>query len=235
MKDGVPQPGRVSPPGAAGESDGARLRLLDAAESLFGERGFARTSVRDITTAANCNVAAVNYYFGGKRQLYRRVFDRWLGVLREHRLRAIRDAMSPRHGAVELEDLLGAFGRAFVEPVLAGGRGHVVIQLFLREMLDQQLPRDRFRLEVVEPLRTALGDAFRRICPHLDDRSIALCLHSTLAQLIHVMQAPLLLGDADAGTETLLDLPRVLAHVVHFSAAGIRACDARCAGGRCDD
>jgi len=41
-------------------------RLLDAAEELFCEHGFDGTSVRDLAAAAGCNVASVNYYFGGK-------------------------------------------------------------------------------------------------------------------------------------------------------------------------
>ena len=40
-------------------------RILQAAENLFSTKGFEATSVRDITTEANCNVASVNYHFGG--------------------------------------------------------------------------------------------------------------------------------------------------------------------------
>lgn len=39
-------------------------RLLDHAERLFAEKGFAVVNVREITTAANCNLAAINYHFG---------------------------------------------------------------------------------------------------------------------------------------------------------------------------
>ena len=44
-----------------------RERLLETAERLFSQRGYAVTSVRDITAEASCNVAAVTYHFGGKR------------------------------------------------------------------------------------------------------------------------------------------------------------------------
>jgi AcrR family transcriptional regulator len=55
-----------------------REQLLDAAERLFARRGFDATSVREITGAAACNLAAVNYHFGGKRALYREAFRRRL-------------------------------------------------------------------------------------------------------------------------------------------------------------
>ncbi|MHC4352523.1 MAG: TetR family transcriptional regulator, partial [Planctomycetota bacterium] len=44
---------------------GVRGRLLDSAEQLFAERGFDGTSIRDLAAAAGCNIASVNYYFGG--------------------------------------------------------------------------------------------------------------------------------------------------------------------------
>lgn len=37
-------------------------RILDAAEQLFAERGFAETSLRLITSKAGVNLAAVNYH-----------------------------------------------------------------------------------------------------------------------------------------------------------------------------
>src|SRR5258706_5675831 len=46
-------------------------RLLTAASEQFARHGFASARVRQIVEAANVNVAAVNYYFGGKEGLYR--------------------------------------------------------------------------------------------------------------------------------------------------------------------
>ena len=53
-------------------------RILDAAEALFSEKGFAETSLRNITTKANVNLAAVNYHFGSKKSLIQAVFARYL-------------------------------------------------------------------------------------------------------------------------------------------------------------
>lgn len=46
-------------------------RLIDAASEQFARHGFASARVRQIVDAANVNLAAVNYYFGGKEGLYR--------------------------------------------------------------------------------------------------------------------------------------------------------------------
>ena len=62
--------------------DDTATRILDAAEVLFAEKGFAGTSSRDITSSAGCNLASINYYFGGKDNLYKDVCKRRLNVLR---------------------------------------------------------------------------------------------------------------------------------------------------------
>ena len=51
-------------------------RLVAAATTLFAERGFHGTTVRDIAELADANVAAGNYHYGSKKALY-------LEVLRE--------------------------------------------------------------------------------------------------------------------------------------------------------
>lgn len=58
-------------------------RILDAAEVLFAERGFAETSLRTITSTAGVNLAAVNYHFGSKKALIQAVFERFLNPLVE--------------------------------------------------------------------------------------------------------------------------------------------------------
>lgn len=54
------------------------IRILDAAEVLFAEHGFSETSLRQITSRANVNLAAVNYHFGSKQALIQAVFSRYL-------------------------------------------------------------------------------------------------------------------------------------------------------------
>ncbi|BAP13932.1 MAG: TetR family transcriptional regulator [Alcanivorax borkumensis] len=53
-------------------------RILDAAEVLFAQKGFAETSLRAITSKAGVNLAAVNYHFGSKEALIQAVFERFL-------------------------------------------------------------------------------------------------------------------------------------------------------------
>ena len=62
-------------------------RILDAAESLFMEHGFEATSLRSITAAAGVNLAAVNYHFGSKEELFQAVLTRRLDPMNQERAR----------------------------------------------------------------------------------------------------------------------------------------------------
>ena len=47
-----------------------RDRVCHAAADLFAEKGFEGTSIRDLATKADVNVAMINYYFGSKEKLF---------------------------------------------------------------------------------------------------------------------------------------------------------------------
>ncbi len=47
-----------------------RLALLDAAELLFSQRGYADIGIREIAQQAGVNIAAIKYHFGSKHDLY---------------------------------------------------------------------------------------------------------------------------------------------------------------------
>src|SRR5206468_6387569 len=61
-------------------------RILDAAEALFMEHGFEATSLRAITAAASVNLAAVNYHFGSKEELFHAVLTRRLDPMNQERV-----------------------------------------------------------------------------------------------------------------------------------------------------
>jgi len=52
-----------------------RHQILDASLRLFSERGFARTTVRDIARAAGITAAAIYYHFASKRELLEALFE----------------------------------------------------------------------------------------------------------------------------------------------------------------
>lgn len=49
--------------------------ILFAAEKLFSEKGFEKTSTREISRAANVNISMISYYFGSKEKLLEKLFE----------------------------------------------------------------------------------------------------------------------------------------------------------------
>jgi len=207
------------PPITNPDSAHTRERLLDASERLFAERGFRSASVRDITREASCNIAAVNYHFGGKVNLYREVFMRRLRVLRKARLEGIESALSGAGETATLELLLQAFATAFVQPLVEDSSGRLWVLLLAQEMIDPQLPQATFHAEMVEPLEKAMVAALDQVCPDLARRDAQLCVQSLVGQLVHVVHLERCLHSSERRWE----LPELVAHAVRFSVAGIRA------------
>jgi AcrR family transcriptional regulator len=58
------------------ESAERRDQILDVAEKLFADNGFAETSMRAIAQAANVNVATLYYHCGSKEQLFSAIYSR---------------------------------------------------------------------------------------------------------------------------------------------------------------
>ena len=52
-----------------------KRRIIKAATSLFVDKGYDSVSVKDICSLAEVNIASVNYHFGGKPELYRKIVD----------------------------------------------------------------------------------------------------------------------------------------------------------------
>jgi TetR/AcrR family transcriptional regulator len=66
----------------SGAQADARERILAAALSCFAERGFDGTTTRQIAAAAGVNLGLIQYYFGGKLELWRAAVDRAFAELR---------------------------------------------------------------------------------------------------------------------------------------------------------
>jgi len=69
----------------AAREEGHKERLLEAAISCLQEKGYARTTSRDLVAASGTNLASIGYHFGSKERLLNvaviEAFQRWLKPL----------------------------------------------------------------------------------------------------------------------------------------------------------
>ncbi|MBC7501754.1 MAG: CerR family C-terminal domain-containing protein [Herminiimonas sp.] len=112
-------------------SDGieARERLLLIALKLFAEKGFAKTSTREIALAAEVNIASISYYFGDKAGLYRAVFTEPIGKPTD-------DIALFDQPHFTLRQTFEGFFAGFVEPMRQGDLMQLCTRLHFREMLE---------------------------------------------------------------------------------------------------
>jgi len=207
-----------------GSDKPVQYRLLDVAEELFCENGFNDTSVRKIAAKTGCNLAAVNYYFGGKEKLYIEVWRRHLLIMRERIMTSIERVMSESAKETYLDDLLKSFATAFLEPIKDKSKAYRLIKLMDHEMVEPHLPKNMFLEEMIIPTFNAMQNALAKIFPRLDKSKVPFLLFSIIGQLVHLIRVRTLFDQSYPIQLPGFGLDEAVNHIVKFSAAGIRAC-----------
>jgi AcrR family transcriptional regulator len=198
-------------------------RILDAAERLFAEKGFAQTSLRDITAEAGVNLAAVNYHFQSKDHLIGAVFERRIGPLTQKRLAMIEELETEAAGQpVPIEKIL----RAIMEPVLrmiSSPEGANAASLFGRAHTE---PGDVFAklfAEQLAPLVTRFYPAVRRSLPGLPEVELFWRIQFSIGAMSHLVAGRRHIELISGGRCDTTDVDGMLDRLIAFTAAGCRA------------
>lgn len=142
-------------------------RILDAAEELFASDGYVGTSLRGITTAADVNLAAVNYHFGSKEGLLAALFERRLVPLNKVRLENIETVLREAEQKA-VRPSAGEVMKAFLIPTLEFKRNAPGARHFARMIWRAFLGGDR---GMQESFLTRVAPVMQRL---LDGLSLAL-------------------------------------------------------------
>ncbi|NQZ88572.1 MAG: TetR/AcrR family transcriptional regulator [Colwellia sp.] len=198
-------------------------KILDAAENLFAIQGFNGTSLREITSRAEVNLAAVNYHFGSKKELIKSVMSRYMNEL-SPRLEASLVNICEQENLTLLEVF-----SAFIEPLLSLnefkengtsnflqllGRGYSDSQGFLRWFLTTQYPG------VINNFVKAVQKAY----PELTTEEMFWRLHFTMGTIVFTMSSSDALMDiAKSDFDKTMDIAGVIKKVIPYVAAGVAA------------
>lgn len=108
--------------------DDTKQRLLTAAGECFAEKGYEAASIREICQRAAANIAAVNYHFGEKRQLY-------VAAVRHAQCCQAEDVPFPVWPPeLPATERLRAFIQTMFERMLAANRPRWHLEIMLREL-----------------------------------------------------------------------------------------------------
>ncbi len=195
-------------------------RILGAAEQLFAQHGFAGASLRQVTAAANVNLAAVNYHFGSKENLVNEVFRRRLDDLNARRLAAL-DALSAPTG-VSLEDVLGAFIRPALELSLDRSGGGAFVRVLARAYAEHNEALRKFLSDNYGHVLKRFHAAIGQILPSLDKEELYWRLDIVAGALTYAM-ADFGVIKRKTGVSEQAHRERAAKHLVRFAAAGLRA------------
>ena len=191
-------------------------KILDTAERLIGEQGYAATSLRHIIAEAGVNLAAVHYHFGSKEELLDAVVVRKVTPVNEARIARLERAEAEAgSGPPDLEKVLESF---FLPTAEIAGRNPGFVRLMGQMLAEGMMPR------IVERHFQATGlrfvAALRRAVPELPQEELMWRVHFMIGAMAHTMcRAPIfpqMAGDAT-------DMEPRLKRLVTFLSAGFRA------------
>jgi AcrR family transcriptional regulator len=150
----------------------ARRRLLTAAVKLFSRAGLEATSVRELAREAGVNIAAVNYYFGSKENLYLEVFREQCRKMRERNrdfeILVRQDERSLT--AEEAAEAIRRFIRATMEALLVDHESENLFGLMVREMSQPTIAMEMVLSEIVGPRHRTLVSLVEKVSPSLAGR-----------------------------------------------------------------
>lgn len=195
-------------------------QILDAAGQVFSEKGFAKTTVREVCAKAGVNVAAINYHFGDKERLY---------------IEAVKDARHHLEAAVPfppdvhlsdpeaaLQGFIHTLAGRFLNPNVESWR-HV---LLVREFMAPSRACEEMMQESILPFMEHLLSILRKLMPadvpsplirQFAFSIIAQCAYYRLQDRVVAMMTPADELDAHFTPEALAE------HISEFSLSAIRA------------
>lgn len=196
-----------------------RETLLRVALRHFSEKGYRTTRTQEICREAGANMAAVNYHFGGKEDLYKAVWDRALDI-------AIREEEPGLRLSADADrEWLYRYVHACVTTVFNTGRGGTLRKLMASEIADPSPVSEEVLASHVVPHRAELTERLRRLLgPDVTDDQIGCCVFAINAQFSalavnRAVRRSLFRGD----TPTPEEAEQIARELCAFVIGGIRA------------
>lgn len=192
-------------------------RILTAAESLFAQRGFDGASLRQLTTAAGVNLAAVNYHFGSKEKLVEEVFHRRLDALNQHRLSEL--AKVAGRTETTLTDVLSAFIRPALE-LSHDGNGSLFMRVLARAFAEHDDKLRQFLSENYGHVMRQFTAEFARLLPQLSKQELYWRVDLVTGALTHAMSGFGMIQRKGDVSE-VQHREQTAQHLIRFAVAGL--------------
>ena len=159
------------------KDENSKSRILEAATTLFAQKGFDGTSIREICKKANVNLCMISYYWGGKQELYNGIIENLLEKQIEYSKGFLDLNKNPKDMSIdECTNLLTTIADKFVDFFYTNISSDLIV-LLLKE---QQRPDFIVKSPVLDYMRSVVARVLNR---EPDDR---LVIFKTLFMLSQV-------------------------------------------------
>ncbi|MGB5663648.1 TetR/AcrR family transcriptional regulator [Eudoraea sp.] len=183
---------------------------------LFGDNGFEATSMRCIADAAGVNLAATNYHFGSKAQLFEETFNYCVAPLNDERVRRL-DALEADPEVLTIESIV----RAFVDPGIAlEGRAELA-RLVARIFVEPKTLSRPLLEQAFAPTVERFFSALRRVLPGVEPRQIEWRFHFLIGAMLQFTRFEEPLNVFGSGSSNSDSPGQGLEELVRFVTAGL--------------
>jgi AcrR family transcriptional regulator len=176
---------------AGGEGSATRRRILQIALSLMSQRGVDGTSMRDLASACDLNVASLYHYFPSKRELLE-------AVLVEHGFLPVRTSEpDPR----KYDDIETPLGQLLADILVSMFEVEDFVRLMIGEAIRAETTARAVGLDLFTTFQSSIEEWIKEHRPDLAERATAGAVARMLSAVVvgvFIEHASGAIGDANA-------------------------------------
>lgn len=205
---------------SAKEIDG-REKLIQAAESLFAQKGFDAVSLREITLEAGMNVASVNYHFGSKEKLIEEIITQHIHFLSQERLRLL-DEYSQTEEIIPIEKILYSFMEPKVRLVKSRASAkELFCKLMGRMMAERGYGMPASIAPQIKAMVQRYAEEFQKTVPELSSKQSYRAVHYMFSVLAMMLMHGKGLEIVSNGQAEMDDFSLFMDEYISFCTGGI--------------
>lgn len=202
-----------------------QIKIIEAAELEFAKSGFSGASVRDITSVAGVNIAAINYHFGNKEKLFCEMVRYRLEPINQLRIDLLdREYQKSGGTALPLKRIIEIIVRPLLENLM---NDHSNDFLFMKAM-GKGFGEDRdFMKSIQEGILKETVERFAKAIAHTlgteDKRMIGYSIHLMSSAIGGIMMQHKRLESSSQGAAKRSDVEGLITHTIAFITGGIQS------------
>ncbi|NJN07709.1 MAG: TetR/AcrR family transcriptional regulator [Richelia sp. RM2_1_2] len=196
-------------------------QILNVAEGLFAEKGFAGTTLRNVIREAGVNIAAVHYHFGSKEELFIAVLQRVARQCIEAQLQQLAKHEN-QHEPPLVEDILEAFFAPPLRVISQMEEAGIVRAQFMGRCRGEPLPIQQLANQEFDESTQRFLDILQRALPNQTRTELQWKLDMAIAVLIRTLNQVGQSGKLITGNSSE-EVEIAIARLVKFTAGGMKA------------